>query len=66
MNVNRLVLCLDCDEVYPLNDPYCPVCTGSSAIPLSRLAYRPEPDNPDEWRELLGGDHYVHRFGGQA
>jgi hypothetical protein len=64
--MSRLSLCLDCDTVYLMTEPYCPSCTGYAAMPLSRLAYRPEPEITDEWRELPGGDHYVVRIGGRA
>lgn len=32
-----LVLCADCEEIYPREAPACPSCTGRQAIPLSRL-----------------------------
>ncbi len=37
MKVIGCVICVGCDEVYPLGLPACPSCLSAVYIPLSRI-----------------------------
>jgi hypothetical protein len=56
MKVADCLLCIGCDELYPINLDACPSCLSEQAIPLTRMI---EPMQPSRGIELVKASEVI-------
>ena len=48
--LSRAALCLDCETIYPLSSPSCPLCGSTAAATLARWLERATQEEVTAWR----------------